>query len=118
MPSYFPTIRSGAVTMYGGNRSVRFNTGQIRFTNDSRQSWPGAQQLGASTLVLRGINQYDLNTVEAFFRSNLADFNATWSLVLAGITYNNLCFDQSNWTPQNSKGELFDVMLKIKQVQT
>jgi len=116
--SLFPAIRSGTVTMYGGSRSVRFLTGQVVFTNDSRQSWPSSQQLAAFSLVLKRINQYDLNTVEAFFRSNLADFNATWSLSLAGQTWNNLCFDQKAWNPVNSKGELWDITLKVKQVQT
>ncbi len=113
----FPALRSGAVTMYGGQRETRFGTGVAQFCDDSEQRWKAHGPLAAFTLEFRHIDGYDLANVQEFFRSMKGAFDSTWDLTLGATLYANLCFDQDDFAWTETKPNRFSVSLRVRQAR-
>jgi hypothetical protein len=113
--SAFPTLSFGAVAMYSTTHGARFGTEVAQFVNDSEQRWVGRPQLEEMELVLTDLSGYDQAAVMAFFRSVKGSFDSTWSITLAGITYNSCVFlsDEIMWT--ETRPLFFSTTLKLRQ---
>ena len=116
MPS-FPTLRSGVVTMYGAERTVRQGTGVVQFLDDSEQRWRQHGALAGFTLEFRHIDGYDLANVLEFFRSMKGRFDSTWDLTLGGTLHPYLAFEDDEISWQESKPNRFSLQLRVRQAR-
>lgn len=113
----FPTLKSGAVAMYGTTQTLAYNTGLVQFVNDAEQRWRGMPQLFRGTLNYTDLNGYDLGLLQEFFRSCKGRLDTTWSLTIDGQTWNDLTFDQDDFTYTESKPNLYACTLKVRQTR-
>lgn len=114
----FPALRSGAVTMYGCQRDLRFGTGMVQFCDDSEQRWKTHGRLVGFTLEFRNIDGYDFANIQEFFRSMKGAFDSTWDLTLDGTLHADLCFDTDEIAWTETKPNRFSLSLRVRQVRT
>lgn len=113
----FPALRSGAVTMYGGQREMTFGTAVVQFCDDSEQRWRSTGALAGFVLTLRNVDGYDLANVLEFFRSMKGRFDSSWDLTLGSTLYSNLTFDDDEITWTETKPDRFSLQLRVRQVR-
>jgi hypothetical protein len=116
MPAQFPTLRSGTLRL-PLTRSKTYKTAVLRFMNGSEQRWRSVGALVPFQLEYQHLNGYDLGLLREFFRSTKGAFDSSWSLTFNGTTYNNLAFDQDDFTPTETREGVFSITLKIRQTK-
>lgn len=111
----FPSLKTGVVGMYPTTLGLSYKTEVVQFVNDTEQRWATWPGLGDFELVFTDVDGYDLSTLLDFFRSTKGQFDATWTLVMNGATYNNCTFMQDDFTFTEAKPERYSVTFRCRQ---
>lgn len=133
MANTFPTLSSGSMTVHGSlgagaiaqypaNLVNSYVTRVIQFVNSSEQRWTVRSALFGAVLSFQNLNGYDLSLLRNFFvqmRGSYTDdaLLNTFSMTLAGNTYNYLHFDDDHFESECGNAERYSVKLKISQVR-
>src|SRR4051812_19461835 len=130
----FPQLKSGTSYVIGddGNNPIAkypvkstnsWLTRTIRFLDDSEQSWTVHPPLFSAVLQYQNVNGYDFALVRNFFAAHKgklvgADLQDTFEMMINGETYHNLVFDQDELDVGVNSAEVFDFVIRIRQLKT
>ena len=133
MANTFPTLSSGSMTVHGSlgagaiaqypaNLVNSYVTRVIQFLDSSEQRFTVRTCLFGAVLEFRGLCGYDLSLLRNFFASLKGSYVDdsllnTFSMTLAGNTYNYLHFDDDSFDAEADSSEKYSVKLKISQVR-
>ena len=111
-----PAVRNGVAALYPLSRSRAFVTTVKQFCDDTEQRWV-SQGAGLALFKLQytKILAPDVNALLAFWRTARGAYDATWSVDLAGVTYNNMYFTDDNFALTEVGPGLFSVTLACAQ---
>jgi hypothetical protein len=100
-------------------RTVRAVTREIRFANDSRQTWHTQPYLNAWELQYDGVTQADRNTLRDFWDLQKGAFDRSWTFPFDGVNYAACQFvdDDFAYTESESAINRYTLTLRIKQVK-
>jgi len=115
----FPNLKSGQPAMYPATRAKTFRTGVHQFADGSEQRWRAAAPLTGWALEYRDINGYDVSLLRAFFVSTKGAFDRTFTITVpaGGTQYQNMAFDQDDFTAAESRPNRWTVTLRLRQVR-
>ena len=118
MPS-FPTLHRGAEAHVGTTRTVKQAVEIVQFADDSEQRWIKSPPLNRFTLVFRYLDGVDVSNIRQFFNDQKGRFGTDWDITINGDLYENMTFDQDDFSPTEpaDKPELFHLTLKARQVE-
>ena len=133
MANTFPTLSSGSMTVHGSlgagaiaqypaNLVNSYVTRVIQVVNSSEQRWTVRTNLFGAVLEFRGLCGYDLSLLRNFFvslKGSYVDDSLlnTFSMTIAGITYNFLHFDDDKFESECDQAERYSLKLKVSQVR-
>lgn len=129
----FPTLSSGSMTVkspltsyalmkYPAQLQSRFVTRTLVFLNDTEQRFTVRNFLFSCVLQYNKLNGFDVSVLRDFFNTMLGMYVDdallfTFSINIAGVTYNYCVFDQDEFAVTADRGETFTLELKIKQIR-
>lgn len=117
MAGTFPNLASGSPARYPLRRAVTFRTEVLRFVSDAEQRWLRRVELAEFQLTYENITTADMQTLRTFFTSQKGAFDSTWTLILDGVTYNNMVFTHDEFSPTEFKKGRWRVTLQCRQVK-
>ena len=117
-----PTLATNAMVQYPLTLVNSYVVRVIQFLDDSEQRFVVRGPLFGATLEFHGLNGADLSVLREFFyemRGGYVDAALvnTFSIKLAGITYNYCIFDTDDFAVQTDRAENSSVSLKVMQVR-
>lgn len=119
MAGTFPNLASGQVCMYPAVRTVRAVTREIRFANDSRQTWHTQPMLNAWELQYEGLTVADRNTLRDFWDLQKGAFDKSWTFPFDAVNYADCQFDGDEFGQAEGETAInrYNLMLRIRQVK-
>ena len=88
----FPTPFAGQAALYPLTASKRFPVSVLQFTDFTEQRWVRSAGLNRFRLQLAGISKDAKDDIVTFFEDCKGSFDATWSIEVAGVTYDYVAF--------------------------
>lgn len=116
------TLGNNSMMQHPANLVNSFVTRTIQFLNSSEQRWTVRGTLFGAVLSFQNLNGYDLSLLRNFFvqmRGSYVDdaLLNTFSMTIAGNTYNWLHFDDDKFESECDQSERYSLKLKVSQVR-
>lgn len=115
MPSTFPTFARGNVWLTPATRALSAPTKVLQFLNDTEQRWRAADYQESWTLIYSDLSFAEVAAIRNFFVTMKGAYDATWTFPFEGTNYTLMCFDQDEFTAEETAPLCWNVTLKIRQ---
>jgi hypothetical protein len=117
MPSFPVTIAAKMALNYPLSRTSRFNTGVVRFADDTEQRWQRQAHLAGFVLTLRGLTRAERDAVVAFYITRKGRF-APFDITVDAVLYQYMLFasDTLSFT-EDPLPERWNMQIELLQIR-
>lgn len=115
MPATFPSFARGVVWLTPAARSLAAPTRVLRFLNDQEQRWRSADYQESWSLTYTDLLFSEITAIRNFFVTVKGAYDATWTFPFESTNYTLMCFDQDEFTAEESSPGRWSVSLKVRQ---
>jgi len=113
----FPTLAAGQIAQHPITRKRSFGVRVLQFGNDTEQRFVRHAPLSEWNLTYRDLKAADVATLRTFFDSQKGQFDKSWDITIAGVSYQNMTFLQDDFPPVETKGTRHSLTLRARQVR-
>lgn len=117
MPSVFPSFARGNVWLSPAARSLAAPTRVLQFLNDQEQRWRAADYQESWSLTYSDLLFTEVTAIRNFFVTMKGAYDSTWTFPFDGTNFTLMCFDQDEFTAEETSPMRWNVSLKIRQTQ-
>lgn len=115
MPSTFPSFARGVVWLTPAARGLAAPTRVLQFLNDQEQRWRSADYQESWNLTYADLLFSEVTAIRNFFETVKGAYDTTWTFPFESTNYTLMCFDQDEFTAEETSPMRWTVSLKIRQ---